>query len=163
MGTVDRMRVLGPEEGHALWFAGALMVVKAAGELTEGRFALLDQRVGAGYATPLHVHHEEDEAWYVLEGDVTFYCGDACAHVGAGAWVFAPKGVAHAFRAGPAGAHLLTFSAPAAFADFVRAAGEPASGLHLPPPGPLDVERLSAVAARYRIAIVGPPPEAAGP
>ena len=80
----------------------------------------------------------------------------------AGAWVFAPKGVPHAFRVGEAGARMLTFSAPAGFADFVRAAGEPAAGLRLPPPGPLDVERLSAVAARYGIAIVGPPPEPVG-
>jgi mannose-6-phosphate isomerase-like protein (cupin superfamily) len=72
MGTVDRMQVLGPQEGQAIWFAGALMVVKAAGEHTEGRFALLDQRVGGGYATPRHVHRDEDEAWYLLDGDVAF-------------------------------------------------------------------------------------------
>jgi mannose-6-phosphate isomerase-like protein (cupin superfamily) len=163
MPTTGRAYVLGPEAGQALWFAGALMVVKAAGEQTEGRFALLDQRVGGGYATPLHVHHDEDEAWYLLDGEVTFYCGDARVRVEAGAWVFAPKGVPHAFRVGEAGARMLTFSAPAGFADFVRAAGEPAAGLRLPPPGPLDVERLSAVAARHGIAILGPPPEATDP
>lgn len=160
MGAHHRAYVLADAEGEALWFAGALMVLKAGSQETEGRFALLDQRVPGDYAVPHHVHHEEDEAWYVLEGEATFYCGAGRFTAGPGAWVFLPRGVAHAFRVGPAGARLLTFSAPSRFADFVRAAGTPARARTIPPPAPLDVERLAAVAAQYGIEIVGPPPEA---
>lgn len=158
MQATNRAYALAAEEGEAIWFAGALMVFKAAGDQTEGRFALLDQRVPGDYAVPRHVHHDEDEAWYMLDGEATFYCGDERFTAGTGTWVFLPKGVPHAFRIGPAGARLLTFVAPAGFAEFVRAAGEPAPTLTVPPPAPLDVERLAALATQYGIEILGPPP-----
>lgn len=147
-------------EGEAIWFAGALMIIKDkdAGRVPAPGFAFIDQRTPGNYAVPRHVHEREDEAWYVLEGDVTFFCGDEALSAGPGTYVFAPKGLPHAFRVGPAGARLLTLACPAGFADFVRAAGVPAPSLTLPPEAPLDAERLAEVARAYGIAITGPPP-----
>lgn len=159
MRTPNRAYVLHADEGEAIWFAGALMVLKAAAEQTEGRFALLDQSVPSHYAVPRHVHLDEDEAWYILEGEATFFCGEDRFPAGAGAWVFLPRGIEHAFKVGPAGARLLTLSAPARFADFVRAAGQPAPARALPPPEALDIEQLVALARAHRIEIVGPPPD----
>ncbi len=156
--TAEQAYVRADGEGEALWFAGALMVVKAAREDTGGRFALLDQRVPAGYAAPLHVHHDEDEGWYVLEGAARFTCGERTFTASAGAWVFLPKGVPHTFSVDGAPARFLTLTAPAEFGEFVRAAGEPARALTVPPPGPADVARLAAIAAEHGIEIVGPPP-----
>ncbi len=79
------------------------MVLKTAGEHTDGRFALLDQLLPSDSAAPRHVHHEEDQAWYVLDGEATFHCGGEQLTAGAGARVFLPKGVGHAFRVGPKG------------------------------------------------------------
>jgi hypothetical protein len=73
--------------------------------------------------------------------------------------VFLPRQVPHTFRIGPAGARLLTFTAPASFADFVAAAGEPAPALVVPPATPPDPERLARIAARFGIEILGPPPQ----
>jgi mannose-6-phosphate isomerase-like protein (cupin superfamily) len=150
--------VLGPDEGEAIWFAGALLVMKASREQTGGAFTFIDQRVPGDYAVPRHIHHDEDEAWYVLDGDVTVYCGEEQFRAGPGAWVFAPKGIPHAFRLGPEGGRLLTMTAPAGFADFVRAAGEPAAALTVPPPAEPDVQRLAELGHQHGIAIVGPPP-----
>ncbi len=158
MPATGKAYMLGADDGEAIWFAGTLMVLKAGGEQTAGRFALLDQCVPGEYAAPLHVHHDEDEAWYILDGEAIFVCGDDRFCAGPGAWVFLPKGVPHAFRVGASGARLLTVSAPAGFADFVRAAGEPGVGRTLPPAGPVDVERLAAIAGHYGIEILGPPP-----
>lgn len=158
MGGHSKAYMLSQDEGDATWFAGALMVLKATGEQTDGRFALLDQRAPGDYAVPRHIHEREDEAWYILEGEATFYCGDETFSAGPGAWVFAPKGIPHAFRVGRAGARLLTMTWPADFADFVRAAGEPAPALALPEPAPLEVERLTELGRQYGIQIVGPPP-----
>lgn len=158
MQTMGRAYLLGAEEGTAYWFAGTRMVLKAGGEHTEGRFALLEQQVPGDYAAPHHVHHDEDEAWYLLAGDATFVCGDARFTAGPGAWVFLPKGIPHAFRVGPSGARLLTLSAPAGFAAFVQAAGVPAPTGTLPPPVPLDVARLAVIAERHGIELLGPPP-----
>jgi hypothetical protein len=72
--------------------------------------------------------------------------------------MFLPKDVPHAFRVGPNGGRLLTFSAPADFANFVKAAGEPAPQLVTPPAEPPDMERLATIAAKYGIELVGPPP-----
>ena len=155
----SRAYVMKADEGQAFWFAGALMILKAAGDQTNGNFAFLDQRVPGGYAVPQHIHHTEDEAWYVLEGNVTFYCGNETLAAEPGSWVFLPRDTIHAFKVGPDGGRLLTISAPAEFANFVKAAGQPAPKLVIPPPEPPDIDRLASVAAKYGIEIVGPPPE----
>jgi quercetin dioxygenase-like cupin family protein len=155
---MNRAYLAGPDEGEAIWFAGALMLLKADGEQTQGRFTLIDQIAPPGYTVPRHIHHSEDEAWYVLEGEVTLYCGDQVLTAAKGSWAFAPRDVPHSFKAGPDGARLLTFTAPAGFDDFVREAGEPAQTLTPPPPAEMDVENLSTIAAKYGIQIVGPPP-----
>jgi mannose-6-phosphate isomerase-like protein (cupin superfamily) len=100
MSVDGRAYLLKADEGQAIWFAGALMIMKAAGDQTQKRFAFLDQRVPGDYAVPQHIHHREDEAWYILEGEVTFYCGDETFHAGPGAWVFLPKEIPHSFRVG---------------------------------------------------------------
>jgi len=144
---------LADRDGVATWFAGALMVEKASG----GPFDVLDQTVPPGYAPPRHVHHAEDEAWYVLAGEVTFWCGDATLQAGPGGFVFLPRGVEHCFKVGSEGARLLTFALPSGFAEFVRAAGRPAEALTVPPPEEPDVAALAATAARFGIEITGPP------
>lgn len=133
MQTTGRGYMLGAEEGQAIWFAGGLMVLKATGEHTDGRFALLDQRVPGDYTAPLHVHHDEDEAWYLLDGEATFSCGEDRFSAGPGAWVFLPKGIPHAFRVGPTGARLLTFSAPAASPISSRRRASPRGDTRSPP------------------------------
>ena len=158
MQATTRAYVLSEAEGEAFWFAGALIVLKADGDRTEGRLAFMDQTVPGDYAVPRHIHLHDDEAWYLLDGEATFYCGNRQFTTTAGAWVFLPRGVEHAFRVGHGGARLLTMSVPAGFADFVRAAGEPAPARTVPPPAPLDIEKLSTLAASYGIEIVGPPP-----
>jgi quercetin dioxygenase-like cupin family protein len=157
--AADRIYSLADGEGQAYWFVGALLQRKAGGAETEGRFAMLDQTMPPHYAVPRHIHLEEDEAWYVLEGSMTFYCGERVMAAVERTWVFAPRGVVHTFKVGDDGARALTFSFPSTFADFVAAAGEPAPALTIPPRAPVDEQRLAEVAHRFGIEIVGPPPE----
>jgi len=157
--TTDRTYSLADKEGEAYWFVGALLQRKAGGEETDGKFALLDQTMPPGYAVPRHIHVEEDEAWYLLEGSMTFYCGGHVIEAAKYGWVFAPRGIPHTFKVGSEGARALTFAFPSSFADFVAEMGEPAPQLTVPPPAPVDPHRLAEVARRYGIEIVGPPPE----
>ena len=46
---------------------------------------------------PFHVHHTDDEAWYVLEGTLAFQLGDQRVEAPAGSAVFAPHGVPHTY------------------------------------------------------------------
>jgi mannose-6-phosphate isomerase-like protein (cupin superfamily) len=157
--TTDRVYSVADRKGPAYWFVGALLQRKAGGEETEGRFALLDQTMPPSYAVPRHIHLDEDEAWYLLEGSMTFYCGDHVIEAGERGWVLAPRGIPHTFKVGAKGARALTFSFPSKFGDFVAEMGEPASQLVVPPHEPVDERRLAEVANKYGIQIVGPPPD----
>ncbi|SRR6266571_2013669 len=156
--TGDRVYSLTDGEGEAYWFVGALIQVKGATAETEGQLAMLDQTMPPGYVVPRHIHHREDEAWYLLEGSMTFFCGEHAIEALKGSWIFAPRGIAHTFKVGADGARALTLSFPSGFADFVAEMGEPAPTLTLPAPGPVDEKRLAEVAARHGIEIIGPPP-----
>ena len=146
-------------DGRATWFAGALLVHKAEGVATNHRFDVLDQTMPPGYVVPRHLHHAEDEAWYLLDGDMTFYCGDDELSATIGSWVFAPREIPHTFKVGPRGARALTFGFPSGFAGFVEEFGVPALSRAVPPPSPLDEGRLVELARKYQIEIVGPPPD----
>src|SRR4028118_2276899 len=65
-----------PGEGEALWWIGMLATIKATEEQTGGRYTLVEVLAPDGFASPLHVHHTEDEAFWILEGEMTFYAGD---------------------------------------------------------------------------------------
>ena len=82
MGT--QPYALAREEGRAVWFLGTLVVVKATGEQTGGAFGLIDNLMPAGFAGPYHVHRNEDESFYVVEGEMTFYVGEE--RMEAGGW-----------------------------------------------------------------------------
>ena len=76
MDTKPTAYRLEAEQGEALWFFGGLATVKASSEHTDGRFSLTEQLLPGGRDTPLHSQPDDDETFYVLEGDLTFYLGD---------------------------------------------------------------------------------------
>jgi quercetin dioxygenase-like cupin family protein len=150
---------LQPGEGDARWFLGALGTIKAAAETTNGRLAVLEFRWPQGGGSPLHVHHNEDEWFYVIEGELTLWVGGEVIVAPAGSFVYGPRDIPHTFLVTSAEARFLMVTDPAPFADFVRALSEPAQALTLPPASvqPPDVERMIAVAADYGMEVLGPP------
>ncbi len=68
--------VLGSDEGDAYHWLGSLTINKVLGRSTLGGLDVVDHRVPAGYAPPLHVHRGQDEVFYVLDGLFTVRCGD---------------------------------------------------------------------------------------
>ena len=147
--------VLKSGEGRSIWVAGDRYTIKASGEDTGGAFALIEERVPPGGGPPPHVHHREDEAFYVLEGQVRFVGADGSRVLGPGGVAFLPRGVPHGFRVeGEAPARILLIATPAGFASFVDGLCEPA-----PPAGPPDMAALMAAAARHDLEILGPLPE----
>jgi quercetin dioxygenase-like cupin family protein len=150
--------VLSKGEGKATWFADGLMTVKASGEDTENRWTVLEYLLPAGQLTPAHIHHAEDEAWYILQGEVNFHCGDRAFKATAGSFVFGPKDVVHGFEVGKSGpARMLVFASPSGFEKFVEEFGAPAKERTLPAPGPLDIPRLLSLAEKYRFEVMPPP------
>jgi uncharacterized cupin superfamily protein len=64
---------------------------------------------GSGPAT-LHVHYSDDEAWHVLEGELTFRFADRTETVGRGMTMFVRAGVAHTYTAGDGGRYLIVLT-----------------------------------------------------
>ena len=150
---------LAPDEGEALWAFGFLATLKASGETTEGRVAVIEHLGPRGAGSPLHVHHREDEWFYVLDGELTFLVGGEVVNAPAGSFVYGPRDVPHTFLVVSEQARFLLVTEPAGFDGFFRAASEPAARLEIPPAPtePPDIEGLTALAATYGIEILGPP------
>src|SRR5687768_13573550 len=160
MEAALRPYALARDEGEAFWFLGAQTWVKATSAQTGGAFGLVEQVLPTGFASPWHVHHAEDEAFYVAEGEMTFLCGDQRGAAGPGTWVWGPREVPRGFRvAGTSPARLRPLATPAGFEQFVVELGEPAADWSSPPSGPPDMAKLMAVAAKYRVDLLGPLPE----
>jgi quercetin dioxygenase-like cupin family protein len=151
------------EKGQSFYFLGTLMTLKAGSAETNGQFSLIEQVSPAGFATPLHVHHGEDEAMYILEGVFTFFVGDQVIKATPGSFVYLPKEVPHAFRVeGERAARLLQLTTPAGIEQGFVEMGEPATSLVLPPPHiptPEEIGRMMTISAKYNVEQLGPPPQ----
>jgi len=154
--------VLGREEGEALWLLGSLSRIKATAESTGGALTLMEIHGPKGMAVPLHTHEHEEEAWYLVEGEVTFQVGEQVIEASTGAFAFVPRGVPHGFCVRSETARFLDIRTPAGFEGFFRAVGDPAQADALPPAAPPDLDRLLAAAPEFGMTIVGPPPATVG-
>jgi mannose-6-phosphate isomerase-like protein (cupin superfamily) len=144
---------LEPGQGAQRWWLGGLATIKATGKDTGGLYTLVEVMDPEGAEGPLHVHHREDEGFWVLEGEVTFRIGERMLKASAGSFVFGPKGVPHTYRVDVGPARLLFILSPAGFEELIYATSEPAATPTLPPPGdpPTDEEmaHVARIAARF--------------
>ena len=121
--------------------------------------ALVEHLAPKGAGSPLHIHHNEDEWFYITEGAVTFWVGGKVIEATAGSFVYGPRDIAHTFEVKSERARFLLGTEPAGFEKFMRLASEPATKrtllpAELPPPS---MERIMAAAMQYGIEIIGPP------
>lgn len=143
-------------EGEKLWVAVELVTIKASDESTSGAYALTDSVVPPGGGPPPHIHHREDEAFWVLEGELEVTAGEAIFRAGTGSFVHLPKGVPHAYvNVGAGPARFLTLMVPAGLEGFFEEVGKPGSDPASPPPfEEEDIERLLVVAPKYGVEIL---------
>jgi len=149
----------GPGEGEHLWFFGGLTTIKADGADTGGRVVVTEQVAPRGSGSPLHVHHDEDEWFYVVEGELTIWVAGTTVVAGAGAFVYGPRDVPHTFLVSSERARFLLVTEPAGFEDFIRALAVPAPAPEIPPAptAPADMEPVLGAAADHGLEILGPP------
>jgi mannose-6-phosphate isomerase-like protein (cupin superfamily) len=159
-GSNRSVKVLSGGEGRSLWFAADLYTAKAVSEDTDGAFTLFELTAAPQFGPPPHIHHREDEVYYVLEGEFEFLDNDRAFTAGAGSFVYLPKGRLHMHRnAGDTPAKALVLNTPAGLEEFIEEGGQPATDPSSPPPPEAqDLERLVAIAPKYGIEVPPPPP-----
>ena len=153
--------VLGPDDGEATWFLGTRMTVKATAESTGGAFGLIDVRLAAGFSPPMHIHYQEDESFWILEGQFTFVCDGQTYQAGPGSFIHLPRGVPHTFRVDAGPGRLLELVQPGGHERFYVEGGRPAMDDTIPEFDPRDLERVRALYAKYRLEHAGPPLQSA--
>jgi len=162
MPNAAQADALAKDGGSAFWFLNNLCIVKATPESTRGAFSMIYQIAPPGHATPYHLHHDEDEAFYVLEGEYTFYCDGKESAIGAGGYIFLPRGIPHGIRVSSSvPATMLILAMPGhGFLGMMQEMARPALKPVLPEPEQYDRVKLAQLCSKYHIDVLGPLPEA---
>ena len=142
------------DEGEARWWFGSLALIKATAADTGGQMTIVEVTHHPGAEAPLHVHHRDDEGFWILEGSATFEVGDARIEGGAGDYLFGPRDIPHRYVVGPEGCRMLFILVPGGIEEVIRATSEPAPSRTLPPvpeqePTPEEIEAVKAVVKEY--------------
>jgi quercetin dioxygenase-like cupin family protein len=144
---------------QSVWYSGWLLTFLATGQDTQGQFALMEQTTRKGNVPPPHIHHREDETFYVLDGEMTFSVGDRTIKATPGTLVFLPRDVAHSFVIESEQVRILVMVTPAGAEGFFKACSVPASSMTLPPPTETpysEIEKMMALAPEYGFEFVIP-------
>jgi mannose-6-phosphate isomerase-like protein (cupin superfamily) len=146
--TDDTVVVVPPGEGEVVPRQyGELTVVKAAEAETRGAYAVRENAVPAGFGgVPFHLHREAEEAFYVLEGELTVFTEGHTLAAPAGSFVLIPRGAVHSLaNRGAVPVRWLTLISPAWVSGWIQAEAA-------------DPDDRAAIYLRYGLEIVGPPP-----
>ncbi|MGO8813992.1 MAG: quercetin 2,3-dioxygenase [Terriglobia bacterium] len=144
---------------RSVWYNGSLMTFLATAEDTDGRFALIEAVSRKGNAPPPHIHHREDETFYVLDGEITVSVGDRIIKAKPGTMVFLPRGVAHSFAIESDELRMLILATPAGLEGWFKQFSVPAPAMTLPPPAETpysEIQKMLAAAPDYGLEFVLP-------
>lgn len=157
--SVSGPYALRPDEGEALWFNGALGILKATATQTDGRFAAFELRPALGFSAPLHSHENDHEFFIVLSGEFRLRYNENILKATAGSLVYTPPGVGHSFTADSDNGRILLLFGPAGPEEFFREVATQARALTLPPPGEprKSMDEIIAIMKRHGQTVLGPP------
>ena len=144
---------------RSVWYNGSLMTFLASGEETNGQFALIEAIARRGNVPPPHIHHREDEIFYVLEGEIVVSVGDRTIKGTTGTMVFLPRDVPHSFTIESKQSRMLILLTPAGLERWFKEFSVPAPAMTLPPasePEYRELKRMLEAAPRYGIEFVLP-------
>jgi quercetin dioxygenase-like cupin family protein len=155
--TTTSTIIRGSGEGQATWFFNALMTTVASTAETAGAYSLTEHLVTAASNPPMHVQTDEDEAFYILDGEVELEVDGEVVVATPGDFAFVARGAAHCFRVLTETARMLVICSGKPqdnLEDFFLGMGQPATERVLPQPGPPDETRLVELCARTGIELV---------
>lgn len=142
----------GRSRGGERRFLGAPLRMLVEGADTEGAFTAVELVHERGFSTPLHVHRNEDEALYVLDGELAVVCGRERWGAGPGGFVHLPRAVPHGLEVVSESARIVVLCVPSGFEHFA----EDVADLRL---GEETARQLAGIAGKYGVEILGPLPQ----
>lgn len=146
-----------PSQGTSFSIPGSILTFKAVSEDTNGQYTLIEEQVDPDSGPPPHIHHQQDSASYILEGELEFQLGDQTVIATPGTFLYSPKGHLHTFRNNTTQrAKMLTWCMPAGIEQFFAEVGVEVDNPDAPsiPASPERIERLLAAAPQYGIEIL---------
>lgn len=145
----------------SVWYSGWLLTFLATGEDTQGRFALIDALTRKGNVPPPHIHHREDETFYILEGEMSATIAGHTVRGTPGTMILAPRGVLHSIEIHSEQLRVLILLTPAGLEGYFKECSVPAPAMTLPPPVEVpygELQKLIVVASKYGIEGAAPRP-----
>lgn len=137
---------VGPSEGQGVSLGAVGVVFKLSGADTGGLLSIVEHPIAPGALVPPHVHTNEDEYSYILEGQIGVRIGEQEFTAGPGTYVRKPRGIPHTFwNAGPAPARLMEMICPAGLEHYFAELA-----MLIPADGPPDFEKIAALQQRYQ-------------
>src|SRR3954451_9237398 len=175
MSLVNRYRAYSTKEGrqmstmmsapavvrdgsNELWWYGGRVGIKLTGAHTGGHFGMWVWDGVRGAASPLHVHHHDEEYFFVVDGEARLFVGDERIDARAGDLVTLPRDVPHAYLITSPTARLIGMASPGGFESFFTELAAPVVDGE-PPAAPPDIAAMVRAAAARGIDVLGPPPE----
>lgn len=145
--TSSAATILASGEGETLNVLGDRYVVKIGATETGGLLTTVEATIEPQSEPPPHIHHREDESFYIIQGEFQFLLGDKTVLASTGAFVYGPRGQDHTFRnIGTNQGRLLVTTTPAGIEAFYRR-------LNGVPPGRSNVAKFIAIAEEYGITV----------
>ena len=144
---------------RSVWYNGGLLTFLATAEETRGQFALIEATTRKGNVPPRHIHHREEETFYVLEGEMTVSVGDRTVKATPGTMVCLPRDVAHSFTIESEQLRMLILLTPAGLEGWFKEFSVPAPAMTLPPAAEVpysEIQRMLEVSPRYGLEFVLP-------
>ena len=148
---------VGAQEGEARWWLASLAVIKVTAAETGGLMSIIEITEAPGAEAPWHIHHREDEGFWILEGSATFQVGDATIEASVGDYLLGPRGIPHRYTVGAEGCRMLYLMTPGGFEELIIGMSVPAASRTLPPPSDEepDWDHVAAVAAANGCELLG--------
>ena len=130
----NKMMYVPARTGQAYSVMGDLFTYLVTGAETGGSHFMLEVIVGPGNGPPPHLHHSEEEEFYILEGELTFWIGDQTFRATTGDFIHIPRETPHSFKNGPTPAKMLATFSPTGIEQFFQEVGEPVKDRSVSPP-----------------------------
>ena len=146
-------------------YLGSLLTIPVTGDTTGGLFAMVDYKAKRGNEPPPHYHQWEHEFYYILDGQLRFYCGEQTLDAQTGDYVFIPQGAPHTFDIISIQAHAIIMvtsvdGRPVGLDRYFIEMSEPATVMELPTKAVThrlaDPTRTMNIAKQYGTIILSP-------